>query len=125
MAKQTKKKSSSKGAKRRRRKSPAKKGRFLGWIVGIVIFGLVCLALGLWLGKYWRYEKTPVPPYEEETSSRFGELVNEVEFGIYQSLRQLGVEASQIRFRKVIHRAQDDKSGILPNWRSDSAMMRV
>jgi len=41
--------------------------------------------------------------------NRFGELVNEVELRIYQSLRQLGVDASQIRFRKVIHRAQPEK----------------
>lgn len=41
--------------------------------------------------------------------NRFGELVNEVELRIYQSLRQLGVDASQISFRKVVHRAQPEK----------------
>ena len=109
MAKKTKKKSSTKGARRRSWKSPAKRSRFPRWIVGIVIFGFVCLTLGLLLGKYWRYDNTSVPPYEEETTSHFEELVHEVEFTIYQSLRQLGLDVSQIRFRKVIHRAQENK----------------
>lgn len=109
MAKQTKKKSSTKRSKGQRRKSSSKKGRFPGWIVVVGIFGLVCLALGLWVGKDWRKERTPVPPYEEAPSNRFGELVNEVELALYQSLRQLGVDTSQIRFRKVIHRAEENK----------------
>jgi hypothetical protein len=79
------------------------------WIVGGVIFALACLVLALWIVRDRRYEKTLIPPYEEEIANRFGELVNEVELKIYQSLRQLGVDASQIRFRKVIHRAQTTK----------------
>jgi uncharacterized protein len=67
---------------------------------------LVCLLLGLWLVQERRYEKNAVPAYEEERNNRFGELVSEVELIIYQSLRQLGVHASQVQFRKVIHRVQ-------------------
>jgi polysaccharide deacetylase 2 family uncharacterized protein YibQ len=109
MAKQTKKKSTTKGSKKRRRKSPAKKSWWQSWILGGVIFALACLVLALWIGRDRRYEKTLVPPYEEDIANRFGELVNEVELKIYQSLRQVGVDTSQIRFRKVIHRAQTTK----------------
>lgn len=80
-----------------------------GWVIGGVFFVLACLFLTLWTGRYRRDEKTLIPPYEEEIANRFGELVNEVELEIYQSLRQLGVDASQIRFRKVIHRAETTK----------------
>jgi hypothetical protein len=80
-----------------------------GWVLGGVFFVLACLFLTLWTGRYRRDEKTLIPPYEEEIANRFGELVNEVELKIYQSLRQLGVDASQIRFRKVIHRAETTK----------------
>ena len=78
----------------------------LRWPVGIGLLVLVCLLLGLWLAQERRYEKTAVPAYEEERNNRFGELVSEVELIIYQSLRQLGVHASQVQFRKVIHRVQ-------------------
>ena len=108
MAKQTKK-STTRSSKKARRKSPAKKSWLQIWIVGGVIFALACLVLALWIVRDRRYEKTLIPPYEEEIANRFGELVNEVELKIYQSLRQLGVDASQIRFRKVIHRAQTTK----------------
>ena len=109
MANQTKKKSTSKGSKKGRRKSPSKKIRYHSWIVGGIIFALGCLLLALWVGRDRKYEKIPIPPYEEQIGNRFGELVNEVELKIYQSLRQLGVDASQIRFRKVVHQAQPTK----------------
>jgi len=109
MANKPKKKTATKGSKKRRRRSPSKKTRLYSWIAGGVIFALLSVALALWVGKDLRYEKTPIPPYEEEMANRFGELVNEVELKIYQSLRQLGVDASQISFRKVIHRAQPEK----------------
>ena len=70
---------------------------------------LGCLALALWVRTDRRYEKTIIPPYEEQIRNRFGELVNEVELKIYQSLRQVGVDAAQIRFRKVIHQAKPTK----------------
>ena len=69
----------------------------------------MCLFLGLWLAQERRYEKAAVPAYEEERNNRFGELVSEVELIIYQSLRQLGVHASQVQFRKVIHRVQHNR----------------
>ena len=109
MANQTKKKSTSKGSKKGRRKSPSKNSQYHSWIVGGVIFALGCLVLALWVGRDRKYEKILIPPYEEQIGNRFGELVNEVELKIYQSLRQLGVDASQIRFRKVIHQAQPTK----------------
>ena len=109
MANQTKKKSTSKGSKKGRRKSLSKKSQYHSWIVGGVIFALGCLVLALWVGRDRKYEKISIPPYEEQIGNRFGELVNEVELKIYQSLRQLGVDAAQIRFRKVIHQAQPTK----------------
>jgi polysaccharide deacetylase 2 family uncharacterized protein YibQ len=109
VANQTTKKSTSQGAKKGRRKSPSKKSRYHSLIVGGVIFALGCLVLALWVGRDRQYEKITIPPYEEQIGNRFGELVNEVELKIYQSLRQLGVDAAQIRFRKVIHRAQPTK----------------
>ncbi len=109
MAKQTKKKPSAKRAKRPARKSTSRKDFLLRWPVGIGLLVLVCLFLGLWLAQERRYKKTAVPAYEEERSNRFGELVSEVELVIYQSLRQLGVHASQVQFRKVIHRVQHNR----------------
>jgi polysaccharide deacetylase 2 family uncharacterized protein YibQ len=108
MANQTKKKNT-KGSRKGRRKSPLRKSRYHSWIIGGVLFVLGCLVLTLWLGGDRRYKTTSIPPYEEHIGNRFGELVNEVELKIYQSLRQLGVDASQIHFRKVIHRAQPAK----------------
>jgi polysaccharide deacetylase 2 family uncharacterized protein YibQ len=109
MAKRTKKKQSAKRAKRPTRKSPSRKDLLLRWPVGIGLLVLVCLLLGLWLVQERRYEKNAVPAYEEERNNRFGELVSEVELIIYQSLRQLGVHASQVQFRKVIHRVQHNR----------------
>jgi polysaccharide deacetylase 2 family uncharacterized protein YibQ len=109
MANQAKKKSTTKGKKKGRRKSPLRKIPTHSWIIAGVFFALGCLVLALWVGGDRRYETTSIPPYEEQIGNRFGELVNEVELKIYQSLRQLGVDASQIRFRKVIHRAQTTK----------------
>ena len=109
MTNQKKKKSITKSSKKRRRKSPPTKSRFLSWIIGGVFLALGCLVLAVWLGRDRSYETTAIPPYEEQIGNRFGELVNEVELKIYQSLRQLGVDTSQISFRKVIHRAQPTK----------------
>ncbi|MCG6945989.1 MAG: divergent polysaccharide deacetylase family protein [Deltaproteobacteria bacterium] len=109
MAKRTKKKQSAKPAKQPTRKSPSRKKLLLRWPVGIGLLVLVCLLLGLWLAQERRYEKAAVPAYEEERNNRFGELVSEVELIIYQSLRQLGVHASQVQFRKVIHRVQHNR----------------
>ena len=109
MAKRTKKKQSAKPAKQPTRKSPSRKKLLLRWPVGIGLLVLVCLLLGLWLVQERRYEKNAVPAYEEERNNRFGELVSEVELIIYQSLRQLGVHASQVQFRKVIHRVQHNR----------------
>ena len=109
MAKRTTKKRSAKGAKRPARKSTSRKDLLLRWSAGIGLLVLVCLFLGLWLAQERRYEKTAVPAYEEERSDRFGELVSKVELIIYQSLRQLGVHASQVQFRKVIHRFQHNR----------------
>ena len=109
MAKRTKKKRSAKRAKRPTRKSTSRKDLLLRWPVGIGLLVFVCLLLGLWLAQERRYEKTAVPAYEEERNNRFGELVSHVELIIYQSLRQLGVHASQVQFRKVIHRVQHNR----------------
>jgi polysaccharide deacetylase 2 family uncharacterized protein YibQ len=109
MTNKRKKKSTTKSSKKRRRKSPRTKSRFNSWIIGGVCLALGCLVLALWLGRDRSYETTAIPPYEEQIGNRFGELVNEVELKIYQSLRQLGVDTSQISFRKVIHRAQPTK----------------
>jgi polysaccharide deacetylase 2 family uncharacterized protein YibQ len=109
MASKTKKKTTTKGSKKGRRSRPLAKSRFHSWIIGAVFLALGCLAIALWFGVDRRYENGSIPPYEEQMGNRFGELVNEVELKIYQSLRQLGVNASQIRFSKVIHRAQPTK----------------
>ena len=109
MAKPTKKKRSAKRAKRPARKSTSRKDLLLRWPVGIGFLVLVCLLLGLWLAQERRYEKTAVPAYEEERNNRFGGLVSEAELILYQSLRQLGVHASQVQFRKVIHRVQHNR----------------
>ena len=109
MAKGTKKKRSAKRAKRPARKSTFRKDLLFRWPVGIGLLVVVCLFLGLWLAQERPYEKTAVPAYEEERNNRFGELVSEVELIIYQSLRQLGVHASQVQFRKVIHRVQHNR----------------
>lgn len=109
MAKRTKKKPPAKRAKRPARKTTSGKDFLLRWSVGIGLLTFVFLLLGLWLAQDRRYEKTAVPAYEEERNNRFGELVSEVDLIIYQSLRQLGVHASQVQFRKVIHRIQHNR----------------
>jgi len=109
MAKRTKKKPPAKRAKRPARKTTSGKDFLLRWSVGIGLLTFVFLLLGLWLAQGRRYEKTAVPAYEEERNNRFGELVSEVDLIIYQSLRQLGVHASQVQFRKVIHRVQHNR----------------
>jgi polysaccharide deacetylase 2 family uncharacterized protein YibQ len=109
MTNKRKKKSTTKSSKKGQRKSPRTKSRFNGWIIGGVCLALGCLVLALWLGRDRSYETNAIPPYEEQIGNRFGELVNEVELKIYQSLRQLGVDTSQISFRKVVHRAQPTK----------------
>lgn len=109
MAKRTKKKPPAKRAKRPARKTTSGKDFLLRWSVGIGLLTFVFLLLGLWLAQDRRYEKTAVPAYEEERNNRFGELVSEVDLIIYQSLRQLGVHASQVQFRKVIHRVQHNR----------------
>ncbi len=68
---------------------------------------LALVVLGLWLGKNRHYQNIPV--YEEKTGNGFTELVDEVELTIYQSLNQLGVDPSQVTFRKVIHRTQHNR----------------
>ncbi len=109
MAKRTKKKPPAKRAKRPARKTTSGKDFLLRWSVGIGLLTFVFLLLGLWLAQDRRYEKTAVPAYEDERNNRFGELVSEVDLIIYQSLRQLGVHASQVQFRKVIHRVQHNR----------------
>jgi polysaccharide deacetylase 2 family uncharacterized protein YibQ len=109
MAKRTKKKPPAKRAKRPVRKTTSGKDFLLRWSVAIGLLAFVFLLLGLWLAQDRRYEKTAVPAYEEERNNRFGELVSAVDLIIYQSLRQLGVHASQVQFRKVIHRAQHNR----------------
>jgi hypothetical protein len=75
----------------------------------LVVIGLACLTLSLWLAKDRSPGRAPVPPYEEGTSNRFAELVNNVELAMYQSLRQVGLDASQVRFRQVVHRVRQNK----------------
>jgi polysaccharide deacetylase 2 family uncharacterized protein YibQ len=108
MAKRAKKKSSARRGKKRTKKGTSKKS-FPGWIVGVAILTLTLLIFALWIGKGSRHGDIPVPPYEEKSKNGFTELVDEVEVAIYQSLRQLGVQQSQVQFRKVTHRTQQDK----------------
>ena len=67
------------------------------------------LTVGLWLRKGQQSKNIPTLAYEEESSNGFSELVNEVELAIYQSLRELGVHASQVQFRTVLHKAQRNR----------------
>ncbi len=108
MAQKSKKKSTKKQPKRRAKKKVAVKV-WAGWLVGIAILATTLLVLGLWLGKGSRDENVPTLAYEEETSNNFAALVNEVELAIYQSLRELGVNESQVKFRKVLHKAKRDR----------------
>ncbi len=108
MAQKSKKKSTKKQPKRRAKKKVAVKV-WAGWLVGIAILSTTLLVLGLWLGKGSRDENVPTLAYEEETGNNFAALVNEVELAIYQSLRELGVNESQVKFRKVLHKAKRDR----------------
>ncbi|MGI9571028.1 MAG: divergent polysaccharide deacetylase family protein, partial [Desulfobulbia bacterium] len=108
MAKKSKKKRTKKQPKRSAKKRTAGKS-WAGWLTGIAILATTLLIFGLWLGKGSRDENIPILAYEEETSNGFAELVNEVELAIYQSLRELGVNESQVKFRRVLYRAQRDR----------------
>ena len=67
------------------------------------------VTLGLWLGRGRRTEQITVPQYEETGRNGFAVLLDEVELAIYQSLRQLGVDASRVQFRTVVHRSERNK----------------
>ena len=108
MAKKAKKKNTARRSKRQVRKPTSKKG-LSGWIVGLVSLTLTLLIFALWLGKGSRLGDTPVPPFEEESKNGFTARVAEVEVAIYKSLHQLGVQPPQVEFRKVTHRAQQNK----------------
>jgi polysaccharide deacetylase 2 family uncharacterized protein YibQ len=108
MAKRAKKKSSAGRSKRRVRKTQSNRG-LPGWIVGLVILSVALLFLVLWVVKGRRYGEVSVPPYEEVSKNGFTALVEEVEIAVYKSLLQLGVQPSQVQFRNVLHRVQQDR----------------
>jgi len=109
MVKQAKKTKATYRSKKRKRKISFNINAFPTWMICVVVLGLACLSLALWLAKDRTVGRTSVPPYEEGISNRFAELVNEVELEIYQSLRQVGVDESHVRFRQVVHKAQQMK----------------
>jgi polysaccharide deacetylase 2 family uncharacterized protein YibQ len=102
------KKKSAGPSKKRAKKSSSRK-KLPAWTVGVTVSVLAILVLGMWLLIERPYQDIPVPVYEEDTGNGFTELVGEVELAIYQSLRQLGVPASQVKFGKVIHRTQQNR----------------
>jgi hypothetical protein len=103
------KKSSSRSKWPQRQVPSSKKNVFPVWMIFLIVLGVACLTVSLWLAKNRSPRRPPVPPYEEGTINRFAELVNDVELEIYRSLRQVGVDASQVRFRQVVHRVQQNK----------------
>lgn len=108
MPKGAKKNSSAKRSKRGGKKRSAGK-LWAVWLVGISILATAILIFALWLGKRGGDENISTLAYEEETGNGFAELVNEVELAIYQSLWELGIHASQVKFRRVLYRAQENQ----------------
>jgi hypothetical protein len=76
-------------------------------LIGAVL--VLLLVAGLWLLRGHRSAPNAVPPYEEAEGNGFTTLVRDVELAIYDSLRQVGVEASQVHFRKVVHHGQGNR----------------
>jgi polysaccharide deacetylase 2 family uncharacterized protein YibQ len=56
-----------------------------------------------------RSSRPSIPVYEEAGTNGFSAKLGEVEVAIYQSLHHLGVSESQVQFRRVVRRAQEEK----------------
>ena len=66
-------------------------------------------ALVVWHLTAPRPRQPAAPAYEESGAGDFTTLVREVELAIYESLRQLGVPPSEVKFRNVVHRSREGK----------------
>jgi polysaccharide deacetylase 2 family uncharacterized protein YibQ len=97
--------------KRITKKRPSGKRRQSSYRLAAVLV----LAVGLAALVVWRITLPPrsrqpaAPAYEENGAGGFTTLVGEVELALYDSLRQLGVPPSDVKFRKVVHRSREGK----------------
>ena len=108
MAKTGKKRSSAKRSRKRARKPKSSKN-LQAWSGGLILVTVACLILALWKWEGRRDADMPVPLYEEKSKNGFSVLVDEVEIVIYRSLLQLGVQPSEVQFRKVTPRTRQTK----------------
>lgn len=108
MAKTAKKRSSARRSKKGVRKPKSSKN-LQAWSGGLILLTVAFSILALWMWKGRRDADISVPLYEEKSKNGFSELVDEVEIVIYRSLLQLGVQPSEVQFRKVTPRTRQDK----------------
>lgn len=91
--------------KRARRKQ--RKGSY--WLTAALVVLVGLAALVVWQITSPRPRQPSAPAYEESGAGDFTTLVGEVELALYESLRQLGVPPSEVKFRKVVHRSREGK----------------
>jgi polysaccharide deacetylase 2 family uncharacterized protein YibQ len=79
------------------------------WLAAALVLLVGLAALVVWQITSPRPRQPAVPAYEESGAGAFTTLVREVELALYESLRQLGVPQSEVKFRKVVHRSREGK----------------
>jgi uncharacterized protein len=98
-----------KGNAKKRPRGKQRKGSY--WLVAALVLVVGVAALVVWHITAPRPRQPAAPAYEESGAGDFTTLVREVELAIYESLRQLGIPPSEVKFRKVMHRSREGK-----NW---------
>jgi polysaccharide deacetylase 2 family uncharacterized protein YibQ len=79
------------------------------WLAAALVLLVGLAALVVWRITSPRPRQLVAPAYEESGAGDFTTLVREVELALYESLRQLGVPQSEVKFRKVVHRSREGK----------------
>jgi hypothetical protein len=97
--------------KKRARKKPArwKRHKVAYWLAAGLTAVVGVAALAIWQLTSPRPRPPAAPAYEEKSAGDFTFLVREVELALSESLRQLGVPQSEVKFRKVFHRPREGK----------------
>jgi len=79
------------------------------WVAAALVLLVGLAALVVWQITSPRPRQPAAPAYEESGAGDFITLARGVELALYESLRQLGVPQSEVKFRKVVHRSREGK----------------
>jgi uncharacterized protein len=92
---------------KKRPRGKQRKGSY--WLAAALALVVGLAALVVWHLTSPRPRPPAAPAYEESGAGDFTTLVREVELALYESLRQLGVPPSEVKFRKVVHRSREGR----------------